>query len=129
MNSESGAELVSTQDKESAVEGEPAASQPVELSKLGKEFKASMQEKEGNFFSRVVEEVRDIEWPAFAKVELGVGLGKGCWEGVGRGLQGRWGWGGLLDGRGGDESGGEGGGSGDGFLGWFVLNRVNIIIF
>ncbi|KAM1397632.1 hypothetical protein ACFX2I_015186 [Malus domestica] len=91
MNSESGAELVSTQDKESAVEGEPAASQPVELSKLGKEFKASMQEKEGNFFSRVVEEVRDIEWPAFAKVELGWGWGRvagrvwggGCREGGG----------------------------------------------
>ncbi|CAN6677159.1 unnamed protein product [Malus baccata var. baccata] len=71
-NSESGAESVSTQDKESAAEGESAASQPVELSELGKEIKAAMQkrkeEKEGDFLSGVVEEVREIEWPAFAKV-------------------------------------------------------------
>ncbi|KAM2657167.1 hypothetical protein EV1_012564 [Malus domestica] len=74
-NSESGAESVRTQDKESA------ASQPVELSELGKEIKAAMQkrkeEKEGDFLSGVAEEVREIEWPAFAKVlgTTGVVLG------------------------------------------------------
>ncbi|KAL6292000.1 hypothetical protein ACE6H2_000142 [Prunus campanulata] len=80
-NSESGPESVSTQQKESAGDGESAASQPVELSELGKEIKEAMQkrkeEKDGDFLSGVADEVREIEWPAFAKVlgTTGVVLG------------------------------------------------------
>lgn len=76
-NSETGSESVSAESK-----GEPAESQPGELSELGMEIKKAMEqrkkeeEKEG-LFSGVVEEVREIEWPVFGKVlgTTGVVLG------------------------------------------------------
>ncbi|KAH6828911.1 secE/sec61-gamma protein transport protein [Perilla frutescens var. hirtella] len=51
-----------------------------EMTELGKEIKQAMEEREGKesgFVSGVVEEIREIEWPAFNKVlrTTGVVLG------------------------------------------------------
>ncbi|KAF5738642.1 preprotein translocase subunit SECE1 [Tripterygium wilfordii] len=57
-------------------------SQPVESSELGEEIKKAMKERkekegEGDLWSGVAEEIREIEWPAFGKVmgTTGVVLG------------------------------------------------------
>lgn len=58
--------------KEPETEGEAGTETKAELSELGSEIKRAMEqrkvEKEGDLLSGVVEEVREIEWPAFGKV-------------------------------------------------------------
>lgn len=57
------------------------AGSTVELSELGAEIKKAMEQRkeksEGNLLSGVGEEIKEIEWPAFAKVlgTTGVVLG------------------------------------------------------
>ncbi|GLT60320.1 hypothetical protein SLA2020_330920 [Shorea laevis] len=70
-----------TVEKQEPVVTDEVGESRVELSELGEEIKKAMQERkeeaEGNIWSGVAEEIREIEWPAFGKVlgTTGVVLG------------------------------------------------------
>ncbi|XP_059632498.1 preprotein translocase subunit SECE1-like [Cornus florida] len=74
LESESESESETASAQQSASTDPP---QPDSLSELGSEIKKAMKEREqrrgkdGDFWSGVTEEVREIEWPAFGKV-LGI---------------------------------------------------------
>ncbi|KAG6420125.1 hypothetical protein SASPL_116644 [Salvia splendens] len=71
----------SADDESSAAAAAEAAEESKEMTELGKEIKQAMkereEEKETGFVSGVIEEIREIEWPAFGKVlgTTGVVLG------------------------------------------------------
>lgn len=71
----------SEDENAAAAEKEERVPAKDEMAELGKEIKQAMKEREekeeGGFVSGVVEEIREIEWPAFSKVlgTTGVVLG------------------------------------------------------
>ncbi|KAG6423146.1 hypothetical protein SASPL_113534 [Salvia splendens] len=68
-------------DDENAAAAAESAEESKEMTELGKEIQQAMkereEEKETGFVSGVIEEIREIEWPAFGKVlgTTGVVLG------------------------------------------------------